>query len=49
MQNSPQEISLCYISLDWENLHSLPERLVALGIMGDQLRAPLKPHNTIVL
>ena len=32
--------------LDWENLDWLSERLVSLGIMGDKLRAPLKPLNT---
>ena len=33
----------------WENLHWLSERLASLGIMGDQLRASLKPINKIVL
>ena len=32
-----------------KNFHWLPERLASLGIMGDQLRVPLKPLNTIVL
>ena len=27
----------------WKNLHSLSERLASLGMMGDQLRTPLKP------
>ena len=28
--------------------HPLSKRLASLGIIGDQLRAPLKPHNEIV-
>jgi len=34
---------------DWGNSHRLSERLASLGIMGAQLRAPLKPPNTTVL
>ena len=29
--------------LDWKNSHLLAERLASLGIMGAQLRGPLKP------
>ena len=32
-----------------KNLHWLLERLASLGIRGEQLRASLKPHNTVVL
>jgi len=34
---------------DWKNLHRLSERLVPLGKIGAQLRARLKPLDTIVL
>ena len=52
------EMNLKYIFMSLENmptvhtgekLHWLSERLAFLGIMGDQLRAPHKPLNTIVL
>ena len=34
---------------EWKNSHPLSERLVSPDIVGAQLRAPLKPLNTIVL
>ena len=34
---------------DWKCLHFLSERLASLGKMGHQLKALLKPLNTIVL
>ena len=40
-------ITRIVVMADWENLHSLSERLASVGIMKDQLRALLKPLNTI--
>ena len=37
------------ITLDWETLHPLAEKLASLGMMGAQLRATFKTLNTIVL
>ena len=34
---------------EWEQLHTLSERLASLGIMGEELRVPLKLFNTLVL
>ena len=36
-------------NLNWKKIHPLFEGLVSLGILGVQLSAPLKPHDTIVL
>ena len=35
----------------WKKLHPLSERLASIGIMGDQLRAPLAPrfHSTVMV
>ena len=33
----------------WKKFHLLSERLASLGIEGAQLKAPLKPLNTVVL
>ena len=33
----------------WKKGYSLSERLASLGIVGTQLRAPLRPGNTIVV
>ena len=33
---------------DWKSSHSLSERLTSLGIIGAQLKTPIKPFNTIV-
>ena len=33
--------------LYWKKIHPLSERLVSFGIMEAQLKAPLKPFNTI--
>ena len=45
----PKKVSSIELKTRRQILVELSERLAYLGIMGDQLRAPLKPLNTIVL